>query len=142
MILSSHISSPVATAPSSPQYTSKDIRNIILFHFPHPMHRFDCISSQPYCLSSTLGLKLLDGVVHLAWNQCQWDDSGNVHLWAENVHVEVQLFADGLDVLETLLVVGTCATDPDLDLVLVEKRGDFAKGTDDTLECAGDLSNY
>ena len=105
-----------------------------------PIHRI-CASSMYYASSYWyhLSLKLLNRVVHLAGNQCQWHNSGDVHLRAENVHVEVQLFADGLDVLETFLVVGTRATDPNLDVVLVEKRCDFAEGTDDTLECAGDL---
>ena len=50
--------------------------------------------------------------------------------------------ADGLDVLETLLVVGAGTTDPDLDLVLVEEGCDFAEGADDTLEGGGDLQKY
>ena len=62
-----------------------------------------------------------------------------MHLRAEDVHVEAELLADGLDVLETFLVVGACATNPDLDLVLVELASDFAKGADDTLECRSDL---
>jgi len=62
-----------------------------------------------------------------------------VHLRAEDLHAQAQLRADGFDVLETLLVVGTGAADPDLDLVLDEERGDFAEGADDTLECACDL---
>jgi hypothetical protein len=51
------------------------------------------------------------------------------------VHVEAELLADTLDVLETLLVVRTGTTDPDLDVVLDEKGGDFPQGADDTLEC-------
>lgn len=55
------------------------------------------------------------------------------------MHVEAELLSDGLDVLETFLVVGSCATDPDLDLVLVEQRSDLAKCADDTLEGGCDL---
>ena len=62
-----------------------------------------------------------------------------MHLGAEDVHVEAELDADGLDVLEALLVVGTGATDPDLDLVLDEERGDLAESADDSLESRGDL---
>ena len=55
------------------------------------------------------------------------------------MHVETKLLADILDVLETLLVVGTGAADPDLDVVLDEERSDLAKSADDTLESGGDL---
>lgn len=102
------------------------------------MHR-SIVPSNPTSPINNLSLKLLDGVVHLAGNQRQGHDSRDVHLRAENVHVEIEFLADGLDVLETFLVVGTCATDPDLDLVLVEERRDFAKGTNNALECACDL---
>lgn len=89
----------------------------------------------------SLTIKLLDAVIHLAWDQREWHNTGNVHFWAENVHAEIQLLADCLDVLETFLVVGTGTADPDLDLVLVEEGSDFAEGADDTLECAGDLES-
>ena len=62
-----------------------------------------------------------------------------MHLWAVDVHVEAKLLADTLDVLETLLVVRTGATDPDLDLVLVEEGRDLAESANDTLESGGDL---
>lgn len=62
-----------------------------------------------------------------------------MHFRAENVHVQIQLFADGFDVLETFLVIGTGATDPDLDFVFVEEGRDFAEGADDAFECACDL---
>ena len=51
------------------------------------------------------------------------------------MHLEAELLADGLDVLEAFLVVGAGATDPDLDLVLNEERCDFADGADDAFEC-------
>jgi hypothetical protein len=88
---------------------------------------------------SRLALKLLDTGVHLARNQRQRHNTGNVHLRAENLHVEVELLADRLDVLETFLVVRTCATDPDGDFVLVEQRSVLAKRADDTLERRSDL---
>lgn len=62
-----------------------------------------------------------------------------MHLGAVNVHVELQLVANGFDVLETLLVVGAGATDPDLDAVFDEDRRDFSDGADDALESGGDL---
>jgi len=86
-----------------------------------------------------LALELLDTSVVLSRNESKRDNTGNVHLRTEDVHVEAELDADGLDVLETLLVVGTGAADPDLDLVLDEERGDLTKSADDTLESGSDL---
>jgi hypothetical protein len=62
-----------------------------------------------------------------------------VHLRAVDLHVEAELASNALDVLQTLLVVGAGTTDPDLDIVLDEERGDFPQGTDDTLEGRGDV---
>jgi hypothetical protein len=62
-----------------------------------------------------------------------------MHFWAKHAHLQTELLSDSFDVLETFLVVGASTTDPDLDLVLVEERGDFTQGADDTLECGGDL---
>ena len=75
----------------------------------------------------------------LARDKRERDDTGDVHLGTENVHVEAELDADGLDVLETLLVVGAGATDPDLDVVLDEERSDLAESADDTLESGSNL---
>lgn len=86
-----------------------------------------------------LTLELFDALVVLARNKRKWDNTRHVHLGAENMAVQVELLEHGLDVLETFLVVGTCTTHPDLDLVLVEKRCHFTECADDTLECAGDL---
>jgi len=77
--------------------------------------------------------------VVLSGNKSERDDAGNVHLGAEDVHVEAKLDADSLDVLETLLVVGTSATNPDLDLVLDKERSNLAESADDTLESGSDL---
>lgn len=62
-----------------------------------------------------------------------------MHLGSVHVHVETQLLTDGLDVLQTLLVVGTGTTDPDLDLVLVQDGGNLTQSADDTLEGRGDV---
>ena len=56
------------------------------------------------------------------------------------MHVQAKLNTDRLDVLETFLVVGTGATDPDVDVVLDEERCDLTDGADDTLERGCDLS--
>lgn len=83
--------------------------------------------------------KLLDVVGVLAGDEGKGDDTGDVHLGAEDVHVELELLADGLDVLETFLVVGAGTADPDLDVVLNKERGNLAKGADDTLEGGGNV---
>jgi hypothetical protein len=67
------------------------------------------------------------------------NDTADVHLGAIDVHVQAELHTDRLDVLETLLVVGTSTADPNLDLVLVENGSDLAEGADDTLEGAGNV---
>jgi hypothetical protein len=69
----------------------------------------------------------------------QRHDTRDVHLGAVDVHVEAELNADGLDVLQTLLVVGTSTADPDLDLVLNQDGGELADGANDTLESGGNV---
>ena len=76
--------------------------------------------------------KLLD--VSLLSSQCQGHNSTDVHIWPVNMHVQFELFADGLDVLEAFLEIGACATDPDLNFVLGESGSKFSEGTNDTLE--------
>lgn len=61
----------------------------------------------------------------------------NLTIWSVNMHIELQLLSDGLDVLQTLLVVGTGTADPDRDLVLNQYWREFSKCPDDTLECRG-----
>ena len=78
-------------------------------------------------------------LARLPRHQRQRHDSGDVHLRPEDVHVELQLFADGLDVLEAFLVVGPGAADPDLHFVLDERGCEFAEGADDAFECGGHL---
>lgn len=62
-----------------------------------------------------------------------------MHVRSVDVHVELQLLADRLDVLQSLLVVGSGTSDPDLDLVLNDGWCILADGLDDTLECGGDV---
>jgi hypothetical protein len=83
--------------------------------------------------------ELLDVRGELAGDEGKRDDTRNVHLGTEDVHVELELLTDGLDVLETLLVVRASTADPDLDVVLDKERGDLTEGTDDTLEGGGDV---
>jgi hypothetical protein len=101
----------------------------------------------PFCSTSSrrrrhvvLTPELLNAAgLPLAGNQGQRDDAGNVHLGAKDLGVEAELLRGRLHVLETLLVVGTGTTDPDLDVVLVELGGVVAESLDDTLEGAGDV---
>lgn len=90
-------------------------------------------------LFNPLALELLDALVVLARDKSERDNAGDVHLGAKDVHVEAELDADVLDVLETLLVVGTGAADPDLDVVLDEEGSDLTESANDTLESGGDL---
>lgn len=110
--------------------------------FMKPQH-LKCVVAL-YCniktiLFNPLALELLDALVVLAGDKGERDNAGNVHLGAEDVHVEAELDADVLDVLETLLVVGTSAADPDLDVVLDEEGSDLAESANDTLESGGNL---
>ena len=75
----------------------------------------------------------------LARDKRKRDNAGDVHLGAEDVHVKAELDADGLDVLETLLVVGSTTTDVDADLVVGERRLVLLEGTNDTLESGSDV---
>ena len=81
--------------------------------------------------------KLLD--LSLLPGQCQRHNPTDVHIRPVNVHVQFELFADGLDVLEAFLEVGTRAADPDLNFVFDESGGEFAEGANDTLERRRDL---
>lgn len=56
-----------------------------------------------------------------------------------DLDVQLQLLTGRLDVLETLLVVGTSTTDPDLDVVLDQDGSEFSQGAYDTLEGGGDV---
>ena len=62
-----------------------------------------------------------------------------MHVRAIDVHIELQFLPDGLDVLQTLLIIGTSSTDPDLNIVLYKNRSKFTESTDDTLESGRNL---
>lgn len=84
-----------------------------------------------------LNTKLLH--IGLLPTQSQWHDTTDMHLRTVHLHVKVEFLTNGLDVLKTLLVVGTSTTNPDLHLVLVEDGSNLTQGADDTLECGGDV---
>ena len=79
---------------------------------------------------------LVDKLLDLRFfpGQCQWYDSADVHIWPVNVHVQFELFADGFDILEAFLEVGTCAAHPDLNFVLDKGWGELSEGANDTLK--------
>ena len=83
-------------------------------------------------MRNSLSGELLD--IALLAQKSKRNDTTDVHLRTVDVHVKTQFLTNGLDVTKTLLVVRTSTTDPDLDLVLVQNRGDLTQGTDDTLE--------
>ena len=62
-----------------------------------------------------------------------------MHLRTINMHVELELLADALNVLQSLLVIRPGTTNPDLRLVFVQGRGDFTQGADDAFERRGDV---
>lgn len=63
----------------------------------------------------------------------------DVHVWAVHLHIELELLADVLDVLETLLVVGASTADPNLDVVLNEDGRKLPESANDTLECRSNI---
>ena len=88
---------------------------------------------------SSLTFKLLDAVIPFPRDERQRHNARDVHLRPKNVHAEIELLTHSLDILETFLIVRSCASDPDFDVVLVEQRSNFAEGADDAFECACDL---
>lgn len=66
--------------------------------------------------------------------QRQWHNPADMHVRSVDVHIEFELRSHGFDVLEALLEVGACATDPDLDFVLDESGREFTEGADDAFE--------
>lgn len=62
-----------------------------------------------------------------------------MHLRAEDLGVEAHLLSGSLHILETLLVVGSGTTDPDLNVVLVQLGSVVTQSPDDTLEGAGNV---
>ena len=89
---------------------------------------------------SLLGLELhRTALLPLARHQRQRHDTTDVHLGAKDLGIETELLCRSLEVLETLLVVGTGTTDPDLSVVLDESLAVLPEGLDDTLESAGNV---
>ena len=73
-------------------------------------------------------------------SQCQGHNPTDVHVWPVDVHVQFELLADGLDVLEAFLEIGTRAANPYLNFVLDEGWGELPEGTNDTFKGRRDLA--
>ena len=63
-----------------------------------------------------------------------------MHIGAKDVHVQLQLLANRLDILKALLVVRTCTSYPDLDLMFNKSARDLSQGTNDAFESRSDLN--
>lgn len=66
----------------------------------------------------------------------------NVHLRSINLHVELELLTNVLDIFETLLIVGASTTNPDIDLVFLENLRKFSESADNSLKCGGNLLRF
>ena len=84
--------------------------------------------------------ELLDG--GFLASQCQGHNSTDMHVWSVDVHVQFELLADCLDVLEAFLEIGTRAANPYLNFVLDEGWGKLSEGTNDTFESRRDLATH
>ena len=65
-----------------------------------------------------------------------------MHFRAIDFYLKLELFAYGLDVLESFLVVGTGTAHPDLHLVLVQRAGNRSERADDALKGGCDLLQF
>ena len=75
----------------------------------------------------------------LAGHKGQRHDTTDMHVWTIDVHVELQLCSYCFDILQTLLIVGSCTANPDLNLVFNQCGCVFSESTNDTLERRCDL---
>lgn len=57
-----------------------------------------------------------------AWNQGQRHNAAHMHVRTVDVHIELELFSDSLDILQPFLIIRSCAANPDLGLVLDQSR--------------------
>lgn len=88
-----------------------------------------------------LAAVLLD-VSDVLAEKSHWYYSRNMAFRPVDVHVKLQLLPDGLDVLQTLLVVGSSAADPDLNFVLHQYLSELTERTYNTLESRSNVLQY
>ena len=87
--------------------------------------------------SKNLSTELLN--IRLLTQQRKRHNTTDVQLRSVDMHIQSELLTGRLDVLQSLLVVGTSTTDPDLNLVFVQNGGDVTESANDTLESRGDV---
>ena len=85
--------------------------------YPQP-HRLICLTSEVVLIHEFLDMSSLAC-------QSQWHNTANVHIRAVHVHVELQLLTHSFNVLQAFLIIGTCAANPDGDLVLNQGGCEF-----------------
>lgn len=73
-------------------------------------------------------------------SKCQGHNSTDMHVWPVDMHIQFELFADGLDILKAFLEIGACAADPNLDFMLNESWCELSQSTNHTLERRRDLA--
>ena len=77
------------------------------------------------------GLLLTSNLIHEFFDmsslacQRQWYNTADVHIRAVHVHIQLELLTNSFDVLQAFLVIGSCAANPDGDLVLDQGRCKF-----------------
>jgi len=81
-----------------------------------------------------LRAKFLHVAFVFARKKCQWHDTTDMHLRAIYMHIQLQLCTNGLDVLETLLIIGSCTTNPDLHFMFDKSTRDFAERANNAFE--------
>lgn len=84
-------------------------------------------------------LELFDVFFPLPRCQGQRYNTADVHIGTINMHIKLQLLANGLDVFETLLIIGSRSTNPDLNFVLDERAGDLSQCANDAFKCRCNL---
>lgn len=104
------------------------------------MIRFNYIYFSPNSPKKTPDLTaVLLNVSNVLAKESHGHDTRNVALWSIDMHIQLQLLSNSLDVLQSLLVVGTSTTDPDLNLVLNEHGRKFTESANNTLESRCDV---
>lgn len=88
-----------------------------------------------------LAAVLLD-VSDVLAEESHWYYSRNMAFRPVDVHVKLQLLPNGLDVFQTLLVVGSSTADPDLNFVLHQYLSELTERTYNTLESRSNVLQY
>ncbi len=112
--------------PMKSQQSWPSTRQIRLTNLPKKILKVQSKTPPPYSLLCKLSIsykyrlssKLLNIALIFPRHKRQRHNTRNMHLRSKDVHIELEFFAYGFDVLESFLVIGSRATDPDLYFVL------------------------